>query len=135
MLVVIFVGLTLLQNQVWENQFSLYSNTLKYEDGTDRVHNNIALAYLSKNETRLAKEHLFKALEINPYNIHVHYNLGRIFYDKGELEKSIYYFNASVKINPRFSAGFRQMGDVYSIMGELDKANENYVLAERSQFY
>jgi len=126
-IIIILIALTLQQNQVWQNQYTLYSNTLQYEEGTDRVHNNIALYYMTKKDFDQAKYHLDKALLYNNRNIHVHYNLGKIYYEEGNVSKAIQYFTNSVEINPRFSGGYRWLGKIYGETGNNNKLHAHFI--------
>jgi tetratricopeptide (TPR) repeat protein len=119
-IIIILIALTLQQNQVWQNQYTLYANTLQYEEGTDRVHNNIALHYMKNKDFEKAKYHLNKAMAYNNRNVHVHYNLGRIYYAEGNLSNALEYFTNSVQINPKFAAGHRMLAKIYHEKGNVE---------------
>lgn len=101
-LVITSITLTLNRNRDWENPISFYSNILHYNDGTARVHNNIAMAYSSEKNFPKAIEHYKTAISISDTYPQTHYNLARVYIQQQNYTPAQTHLNRSLELNPNF---------------------------------
>lgn len=73
-----FAGLTLLRNQVYRDEISLWQDTALKSPNKARVHNNLGHAYLLAHQHDAARSELTKALELDPKIYQARYNLFRL---------------------------------------------------------
>jgi tetratricopeptide (TPR) repeat protein len=100
---VCFFILTLEQNAVWRDPMTFYSHILSYEDGTARVHNNIAMAYDDMDQSALAMQHYKKAVEYEDNYAQTHYNLARLYLKLGMAQEAKAELERALAIDPDFT--------------------------------
>ena len=90
-IVVSFVcsGLTMVRNNEWKTQVSLFESALQATPGSAKVQLNIGIARQQANRTEEALFHLSKAEEIFPEGCQHHYWMGRCQMDKLNYEEAI----------------------------------------------
>ena len=77
-LLLALVSLTILRNQVYANEISLWEDTATKSPGKARVHNNLGHAYLLSNRNDDARREFTTALELDPRLYQARYNLLRL---------------------------------------------------------
>lgn len=95
--------LTIVRNKDWRDPIIFYNNILEYNEGTARVHNNLAMAYNDEGKNRLAKRHYLKAIKLNDSYPQTHYNLARLYLIENNIDKAIFHLERSLEIDPSFS--------------------------------
>ena len=73
-----FAGLTLLRNQVYRDEISLWQDTALKSPNKARVHNNLGHAYLLAHQHDSARSEFIRALELDPAMYQARYNLYRL---------------------------------------------------------
>jgi tetratricopeptide (TPR) repeat protein len=73
-----FFCLTLLRNQAYNNEISLWQDTVLKSPSKARVHNNLGYAYLLAQQYDGARIEFTKALELDPQLYQARYNLLRL---------------------------------------------------------
>lgn len=76
----ILVGgvLTIMRNQDYLSEISLWESTIQYSPNKSRVHNNLGYAYLMAGRHEEAHKHFALALQLDPENYRAHFNLERV---------------------------------------------------------
>lgn len=82
-----FSSLTLLHNQAYSDEISLWQDTVLNSPNKARVHNNLGHAYLLAQQYDAARSEFTKALELDPQLYQARYNLFRLD-DEVVIEKS-----------------------------------------------
>jgi protein O-mannosyl-transferase len=116
--------LTFKQNQVWRDAITFYTHILKFNPGTARLHNNLAMAYTDRRHLEKAQEHYFKAIEISDTYPQTHHNLGLLLSEQGRVEEAIKHWERAVEMNPRFHHSQAALSEAYRIMGKAELAEE-----------
>ncbi len=127
-------GLALQRNTDWRDPVVFYSNILLYNNGTARVHNNLAMAYADRGELKLAEEHYLLSLGIREYP-QAHYNLARLYLREGRIQDAVAHLNRNIEINPNFFFSYHLLGSIYESMGEKESAEQYYRKAQESGYY
>ena len=78
LLLLVFLGLTVMRNQHYQNEISLWEATARYSPNKARVQNNLGYAYMMAGRNGEAKRSFLKALQLNPKYYQAHYNLLRL---------------------------------------------------------
>ena len=106
--------LTINQNKVWGDTITFYSNILKFEPGTARVHNNLGMAYADSGNLFLAEKEYLTAINISDSYPQPHYNLATIYIKTNELQKAVWHLERSLEINPNFPFSYLTLIQIYN---------------------
>ncbi len=134
-IVFILMSLTLKRNTDWKNPIVFYNDVLKYNQGTARVHNNLAMAYVDENHLEKAEEHYLKAIEMGDQYAQTHYNLARLYLITNQTNQAIDHLKRSIEINPNFFFSYQLLGNIYQQLGKQEKAQEYYQKAKEIKYY
>jgi Tfp pilus assembly protein PilF len=98
------------------------------EDDPDYIpcYERLAAIYLGKNNYKLAKESLEKAVRLSPQGATFHYNLGIVLFKEKNYRKAIDQFNKTIEIDPAFSLAYRGLAVCYEYLGEKNKSKQCY---------
>jgi hypothetical protein len=95
--------LTWQQNITWRDPITFYSYILRFEPGTARVHNNIAMAYDEAGQDPMAATHYEQAIKIDDHYAQTRYNLARLLLKNGRKQEAVQHLKRALEINPRFA--------------------------------
>ncbi len=73
-----FASLTILRNQVYADEISLWEDTARKSPNKARVHNNLGYAYLQAQRMEDARREFALALQLDPRQVQARYNLQRV---------------------------------------------------------
>ncbi len=93
---------TIERNKDWRTPITFYKDILNYSEGSARVHNNLAMAYMDIKNLDLAINHYKKSIEISDTYPQTHYNLARALIQKNQLYNAYKHLNRSLEIQPDF---------------------------------
>jgi tetratricopeptide (TPR) repeat protein len=113
---------TIDQNKVWAGPYPFYQNILKYERGSTRVHNNLAMYYEEQGKTDLAEEHYLKSFiiwDVYPQN---RYNYANLLSKRGQLEEAIVQYKRALELDPTFYRAAYNLAQIYKTLGRRDRA-------------
>jgi tetratricopeptide (TPR) repeat protein len=117
------------RNQAWQDDVTLWRDTVKKSPNKGRPYNNLGSALLEKGNTAEALEHLNKAISLDPNMHEAHLNLGYIMRQKEKSEEAILYFSNALRINPKFSRAHHNLAIVLAEEGKTDEAIEHFYKA------
>lgn len=119
------------RNEIWGNDYSLWSDTVKKMPNNGRAHNNLGYAYYKMEQFGKAIEHFQTAIRLAPGNMNAHYNLGRTYVKLGRLYEAIPHLEAGIEAKPSDSRRHNEVGFVYYRAGKLDEAVRHLQVAVR----
>ena len=127
-ILVLFSFTTLNRNQIWKNDFSLWSDVVKKSSNKARPHNNLGRAYLTKKAFLQAFPYIKEALRINPYFSYAHYNLGIAYQGIGLYDKALNEYKKALYGTPQpyFANVHNNMGVCYFEKGWTDLAIKEF---------
>jgi Tfp pilus assembly protein PilF len=91
----------------------------------------LSVVYLEKENYKLAKENLEKAIQFDRHNTILRYNLGIIYFKEKNYRKAIDQFKKAIEIDPKFPSAYRSLGICYESLGERHKAKQYYEQYQR----
>lgn len=133
--VFVLMSMTFLRNKDWKDPITFYNNILQYNQGTARLHNNLAMAYVDNDEIEMAKIHYGQAIEISDIYPETHYNLARLFISENKIDIAIQHLEKSIELNPNFFFSYELLGNIYEFQGNKEKAQEYYQKAQEIKYY
>lgn len=102
LLILAFGYFTLSRNLVWQDPITFYTDVLKYNPNSARIHNNIAMAYADLKQHQLSIEHYTKAIQISDVYPQSHYNLARQYIEIENYDLALKHLGKSLAIDPNF---------------------------------
>jgi len=114
------------QAWVYENQETLWTDTLAKNPSCWAAHNNLGNALLQKGRLDEAMAHYQKALEINPADAEAYYNIGDALFEKGQVDQAIAYFQKTLEIDPSYAKAHNNLGLSLAQKGRMDEAMLQY---------
>ena len=137
-IVILFSGLTLARNPVWESNETLYNSGLISAPNSARVHYYVGLYKVKTDylETLPEKDrdaafndgvvHLKKSIELYPYFTDAWTQLGTASYRVKNYPEALKYYEEAVKLNPYDPVVLNNSGSVYFDMQNYNEALKRY---------
>jgi tetratricopeptide (TPR) repeat protein len=122
---------TVTRNNVWRDNFSLWSDTVKKSSDSAFVHYNLGNTYESQGQMDKAIAEYKTALQLKPDYEKAHYNLGTAYASRGLWAKAIPEFETALWLKPDLAATHTNLGVAYQSQGQLDYAILEYQTALR----
>jgi len=114
------------QVRVYENQETLWTDTLVKNPDCWVAHNGLGAAFFQKGQVDEAIGQFQKALEINPNYTEAHSNLGLAFLQKERTDEALEQFQKAMEISPRYFKAYGNLGNALLQKGRVDQAIEQY---------
>jgi Flp pilus assembly protein TadD len=117
---------TIERNNVWADNSSLWSDTVRKAPDSAEAHNNLGLVYASQGKLDRAIAEYQAALRLMPDYLHAHYNLGIAYASQGRLDRAIAEYQAALRLMPDYAEAHNNLGIAYASQGRLDRAIAEY---------
>jgi Tfp pilus assembly protein PilF len=124
-------ALTLIRQDVFANEFSLWSDTLQVSPRSMIAHNNLGNVFAQRGRVDEAMVQYQEALAINPAYAVTHYNLGVAFMQKGRVDEAIAQYRKSLEINPYNAKVHCNLGAALFQQRRIDEAIDQFQQALR----
>jgi tetratricopeptide (TPR) repeat protein len=118
--------LTLTREQVFSDDFSLWSDTLAASPFSDTARNNLGHYLFERDRVEEAIEQYQAALKINPDNAQAHNNLGNAFLRQRQVSDAAAEYQKALQIIPNFAEPHNNLGNVLLQKGQVDEALAEY---------
>lgn len=115
------VAKTLARNRVWNNDRTLYTETVKTDPDSFVMHMNLGVAYFSTDLNASEKE-LLRALELRPDSTNVLNALGCVYLQQGRYAESEATFQRAIAAKPNWTDPHFNYGRLLKKMGKNDEA-------------
>lgn len=132
-IVALFSWRTIVRNRDWQDEYTLWTATLRDASQSVRAHTNLGLVYLARNDLDKAIEHFEKSLAI-PSKVELGnisrgralQNLGVAYMRKVDYPRALECFQKCLELDPRNYVSYINMGVVHSRQGKNLEAIEDY---------
>lgn len=130
----IFSLLVIERNEVWKNDFSLWSDSIKKMPDSNLAHTNLGNVLADQGRFDDALKELKAALVLKSrYPIaQTHNELGYVYYRTGQIEAAEQAFYTALDLNPNYSTAYNNLGMIHMEQGRFDKAIQDFKSALRS---
>jgi protein O-mannosyl-transferase len=105
---------TVTRNAVWEDNYTLWADTIRKSSDSASVHNNLGMAYEEKGAIDQAIKHFKIAVSLQPDQPRFHNNLGMTYEALGLLEKAIEHYDIALKLRPDFAEAHNNLGVAFA---------------------
>ena len=112
---------------------NLYKEVLKTNFNHFESIYNLGTIFAQTKRFDLAKQLLFKAIQIQPNYADAHNNFGNVLKELGEYQKAISSYEKVIKIQPNYANAHYNLGIVFGKLGEYQKAISSYEKAIQIQ--
>jgi len=125
-LIVTLCAATLLRNQIWRSEITLWQDASAKSPAKVRPHQNLALYYGMRGQLDRARRELQLALAIEPRNYELHNNLGIVYKQMGDLNGAIQEYQMVLTLEPGDAMARYNLGNIYLALGKLAEAIREY---------
>jgi len=126
-LIGLYSAATIARNPVWENNFELWSQTVKSSPNSLTAHGGLGMAYLERGMLDQAQQQFEISIRLYPNHAKSYYNLGLAYFQKGDEEKALEYFNRCVRLDPQSDRAQYNIATIYLKQGAWDRAISHYI--------
>ncbi|XP_022919207.2 protein O-mannosyl-transferase TMTC4-like [Onthophagus taurus] len=126
---VIFGIQTILRNQQWLNEKSLFVSALQVCPLNAKVHYNIAKIAADEDDKDLALFEYRKAIELNPFYEQAMNNLANLLRENQKYKEAEVLLRKAVNIRPNFAAAWMNLGIVLTNLNQAKEAESCYLKA------
>ena len=122
---VILIGFSVLtyqRNKVWEDEVTLWNDTVKKSPHKARPYDGLGTAYDMRGNLTQTLFNYNKAIEIDSHNAGLYYNRGRVYQRQGNLTLALSDYNKAIEIEPDYAEAYSNRGGVYDEQGNFSQA-------------
>jgi tetratricopeptide (TPR) repeat protein len=131
-LLLIFAVLSWQRTWAYENEATLWTDTLAQNPACATAYNGLANVLLQAGQCDLAIADLHRSIQLNPDLPQARYNLGRALLQQGRLDPALAEFQAAVRIDPGYAPARNDLAYVLFKQGRLDAAIAEFERAIQS---
>ena len=124
--VVIFTGLTVARNIVWQSEQSLWEDVIRKSPLKARGYNGLGLAYFNKNRYDYAVEAFARAIALHPSYGVAFNNIGNAFYRSGLYDRAVEAQTRAIALEPNNPVFLYNRGLTHAATGAYDRAIRDY---------
>lgn len=118
--------LTVVRNQVWQNELTLWNDVVVKSPHKIRPHINLGSAYDRHGQFNEALSQYHQALELNPTSVEAYYGLGNIYSQQGDFIQSLANYDKAIVLNPEYTQAYYNRGNAYVKQGNFTEALRDY---------
>jgi protein O-mannosyl-transferase len=110
----------------YQNQETLWTDTLAKNPNCWLGYNDLGVALLQKGQLDEAANQYRKALQLKPNYDLAHTNLGNVLLQKGQLDDAVAEFQTALKLNGSYEMAYYNLGLALFQKGQIDAAISQY---------
>ena len=125
--------MTLRQNTIWENSYTLWSDAVEKYPDSNPANALMGVVYMELGMDEKAVPYLEKAVQLLPYDYLSRNNLGIVYGRLGESKKGLDELMTAIRLKPEDDSFKINLSVLYLRQGEYQKAIEvlSYLLSKR----
>jgi len=113
---------TVTRNKVWQNEYSLWTDTIAKSPDSTVALNNLGIFYRHHNMPGKAIEQFQTIIRVNPYDASAHGNLGLLYRDIRSYDQALKEMQTAEALAPDSAAAHYNLGLLYRDLGMKDNA-------------
>jgi Flp pilus assembly protein TadD len=126
LMVIVFGYMTVQRNQDWENEYRLWSSTLRHQPDNPKAHYYFANAVRERGQYKEAESHFKRAVAIKPDFIWAWVNLANLYTLGRDYDSAIPTFRKVLELDPNQAVPHNNIGCAFYNMGNIDSARAHY---------
>lgn len=124
LIILLLSARTVLRNNDWKNQDTLWLAAAKTSPSSPQNHNNLGDLYGRHGDLERSAEEFKKAIELQPNYADAYHNLGNTYQQMGEIEEAVKSYQKAVELNPLLWQSYQNLGAIYFYQERYDLAKE-----------
>ncbi len=116
---------TVVRNNDWKNQDTLWVATAKTSPSSFQNHNNLGDLYMRQNDPERAIEEFKKAIELKPNYADAYHNLANTYYQLKNYGVAAVNYKKAIDLDPSIWQSYQNLATIYFAEEKLDVAREN----------
>jgi len=124
--IVIYAGLTIRQNRVWQDSLSLWEHAVEHAPDDYMVHHNLGTVYFQDGRRADAMLAFERSIALNPNFAKAHNNLGQLHAGRGQWQEAEADFGQAVELDPEYAEAHANLGRVYAQTQRLQLAIQQF---------
>jgi len=108
----------------YQNQESLWKDTIDKNPSAWMAYNNLGLVYNSQNKFDLAIECYQKTIQLKPDHAEAHNNWATVLLNQEKFEEAKTLFDKAIQLKPDYAAAWNNLGSLYGRQGDYLRAIE-----------
>lgn len=121
--------LTFRQAEHYQNNETLWTDTLTKNPSAWMAYNNLGKELLEQGRLREAELQFEQGLRIKPDHYGMHLNLGDIYLGLGDLDRAEAFYREALRLNPNFAEAHNGLGLVLKRSGRIEEAIRSFQTA------
>lgn len=122
LLTILYIVLTIRQNNIWADPVSFYRYTLSFAPTSARLHNNLGMSLSDAGDNTGAITEYKKALMLGPDYPQIYNNLGNVQMQIGDYQSAEKNLGKALELAPNFGVAKANLVKVYLLSKQYDKA-------------
>jgi len=122
---------TVLRNQVWRDEITLWSDVTSKSPGDARAWNNLGQAHAQSGRFEAAEQAFSEAVRQDPEYPRARANLGIALQRLGRIDEALEAYGAALRLEPGIATTWSDRGSAYLALGRWDEARDDYLAALR----
>jgi len=122
---------TVLRNQVWRDEITLWSDVTSKSPGDARAWNNLGQVHERSGRFEAAEQAFSEAVRQDPEYPRARANLGIALQRLGRIDEALEAYGAALHLEPGIAATWSNRGSAYLALGRWDEARDDYLAALR----
>jgi len=134
----ILIYSTILRNQIWRNDLTLFKDVLKKFPRNAKANYNVGAIYLQENKNEEAKGYFKNAISIYPSYYEAYLALAKIYIKERQYNLAIENCKKAIEVRPNFAEPYNLLAAIYLETGkveEIDNLNIKNESKEILNFY
>ena len=127
--VVVYSAGTVTRNDVWRDDLTLFTDTVRNSPDAQIPHNNLGTAYANQNRLNEAVNEFITALKLKPDYADARNNLGHAYLIQNRLNEAINEFITVLKLKPDYADAHNNLGRAYLNQNRLNEAVNEFITA------
>ncbi|MGD0884091.1 MAG: tetratricopeptide repeat protein [Thermodesulfovibrionales bacterium] len=119
------------RNNVWKNDYTLWSDTVRKAPDEAWPHYNLGTAYAKRTRLDEAANEFIAALKLDPDFADAHNNLGYAYANQNRLDEAVNEYITALRLRPDYADAHYNLGNAYLNQNRCDEAVNEYITALR----
>ncbi|MFN7905360.1 MAG: tetratricopeptide repeat protein, partial [Pseudobdellovibrionaceae bacterium] len=117
---------TQIQNRIWKNPQSLFEHILKYNPGSTKMMNNLAMELSQQGKNQEAKELYLRAIKTSDEYPQTHHNLALIYISEQNFSEALNELKKAIQLDEGFYQSWTYTGLIQLHQNKLNEAAASF---------
>jgi tetratricopeptide (TPR) repeat protein len=125
-LTIIYIGASLNRNKVWENPYTLWSDSVKKSPKRERAWYWLATYYTGEKDMENALKCYDTSIACNPRFPLAYNGRGNLKKESGDMKAALEDYNKAIALDPKYVTAYYNRGVTHAALNKLEEAIKDY---------